>query len=155
MMKKHVLIEILCFLLMANFFYEGVYKIAYFGNWEFWITGEPIMKPIAVMLKYAIPAIEIILSLLLFSPSYRAFAVYGIICLQFIFIFWVMSVYFFTHYLFWPYHALWDKPTWMQKLIYALFLSWLAYAVIIISRKVNSKNGENKKLRNELANSGQ
>ena len=138
--KKNVIIEIICFLLMLNFFYEGVYKLAHFGDWRFWITEQPLIKSIGGLLKYVVPIAEIVFSILLALPSKRKVALYSIISMQILFILWVMSVYLLTAYLFWPYHAIWDKPTWMGKMSFGLVLSWLAYWVIYLIGKQKVKN---------------
>lgn len=56
-----------------------------------------------------------------------------------------MSVYLFTPYLFWPFHALWKNPTWMQKMIFALFLCWMAFSAILIAsnKSVFKKDKQN------------
>jgi hypothetical protein len=136
----NVIIEAICFLLMLNFFYEGIHKVAYFKNYGFWLTHEPLIMSLGKFLQYSIPIIEISIALLLFKPKYRNQILYLIIILQVVFIFWIMSVYFFTHYLFWPYHAFWSKPTWMQKMGYSLLLSWLAFIAIIIIKKKTLRN---------------
>src|SRR5882757_10426313 len=127
MKTKKIIIEIICLVLVLNFFYEGIYKIAYIQNYGFWVTHEPLLRPIGKILTYLIPTGEIALSLLFLVPSCRIFALYITLAGLIIFVLWVMSVYLFTHFLFWPYHALWGRPTWMQKMLISLGLCWLAF----------------------------
>jgi len=94
-----------------------------------------------------------LLSLLFLIPSYRVAAFYITIIVSVIFILWIMSVYLFTHYLFWPYHALWEKSTWMQKMLISAGMSWLAFTAILLSgNKFTGNKTLSKLLRNMPAN---
>lgn len=153
MKTKKTIVEIICFLLMLHFFYEGIYKITYLSHYSFYITHAPLLSPVGKVLTYIVPIGEIILSVMIMLPRFRKAASYMVIVVQFAFVVWVMSVYLFTHYLFWPYHALWNEPTWMQKMIFALALSWLAFTVIILSGNITLiRNKKLNTLRNTPAN---
>lgn len=139
--NKNQVIGLICILLMLNFFYDGIYRIAYFKYWESWITHEPIIKYAGPILKYAIPIIDLGLAFAILRPPYRQYALYLIIISQWLFIFWVMSVYLLTGFLFWPFHAFWSgQPTWMQKMSFSLLLSWLSFITIIIRKNNKTSN---------------
>lgn len=140
MLSKKWLYEFICFLLMLNFFYEGIYKIAHFGHWTFWITSEPFLRSGGFVLKYLIPTFEILIAFSLLTDKKRSIGLYSIIIAEILSIMWIMSVYIFTNYLFWPYHALWEDPSWMQKMIFGLILSWLALVAIVLSFKTVQKS---------------
>jgi hypothetical protein len=127
-------VEAICLILILYFFYEGIYKIAYFGNYAFWLHHAPLLKPVAGILQYLIPIGELVLSLSLIAPSYRGVALGITFIVLIIFLSWIMSVYLFTNRLFWPYHALWHKPTWMQKMLISTGLLWLSFIAIIVLR---------------------
>lgn len=147
MNKNKTITEIICFLLMLNFFFEGINKIAYFEMYSWWATHKPLIKQIGGILSFFVPALEIAIAIFLLIPKYRKIALYAVIAAEIIFILWVMSVYLFTSILFWPYHAIWKDPTWMQKMLYGLLLSWLAFiAIIVNARTVNTQNHSIKKL---------
>lgn len=137
---KKWLYECICLMLILNFFYEGVQKLTYLDMYSFWVSHSPVIRKFGAVLQYAVPFIEITIAILLIIPRYRGIALVTIIAVETGFILWVMSVYLFTGYLFWPYHALWDNPTWMQKMIYGLMLAWLAFTALFLnSRKKMSK----------------
>ena len=155
MKAKKIIVEIICLILLLNFFYDGVYKIAYLNNYGFWLHHAPLLRPVADILTYVIPVGEIVLSLALLIPSYRVSALYSIIGVLIVFVLWVMSVYLFTHRLFWPYHALWQKPTWMQKMLISMGMCWLAFIAVVISKGVfYFKRFSSNSLRNTPANVG-
>lgn len=135
MLSKKGLYDFIILLLILNFFYEGIQKLAYLEVYGFWITHAPIIRRLGLILKYAVPLSEISIAVLLMIPRYREIGFIAIVVMEIGFILWVISVYLFTGYLFWPYHALWDDPTWMQKMVYALMLAWLALGGLVLSRK--------------------
>src|SRR5690606_4140471 len=109
MPEKTWLYECIGFLLILNFFYEGIQKLAYLHVYSFWVNHAPIIRKFGAMLQYAVPFVEIAIAVLLIIPRYRSIALVTIIAVETGFILWVMSVYLFTGYLFWPYYALWDN----------------------------------------------
>jgi hypothetical protein len=134
MKTRKIIVEIICLILLLNFFYEGIYKIAYWGNYAFWVKHAPLLRPIWQLLTYIIPVGEIALALSFLAPKFRIKALYISIGVLIVFVLWVMSSYLFTSRLFWPYHALWEKPTWMQKMLISLGLSWLALTALILAK---------------------
>jgi hypothetical protein len=134
MRTKKIIVDIICLLLVLNFFYEGIYKIAYFHGYGFWLHHMPFLKGVSVGLNYLVPVGELVLSLLFLANRYRMVALYMTIIFSLLFILYVMSGFLFTDRLFWPYHALWAHPTWMQKMLIALGWSWLALAAIILTK---------------------
>jgi len=134
-------------------FYEGIYKVAHWSNYAFWVKHAPLLKPVWQVLTYVIPLGEIILSVMLLFFKYRKVALYGTIGALMISVFWIISVYLFTNRLFWPYHALWNKSTWVQKMSISLALSWLSFVGIILLNSTLSFRGIfSNSLRNKPAN---
>lgn len=143
MKTRKIIVEVICLILLLNFFYEGIYKVAYWSNYAFWMKHAPLLKPVWQILTYAIPVGEIALALAFLAPKFRVRALYVSIGVLFVFVLWVMSGYLFTTQLFWPYHALWEKPTWMQKMLLSLGMSWLALTAIVMSSSVSLRKGYN------------
>ena len=138
---------------MLNFFYEGIYKVAYWSNYAFWVKHAPLLRPVWQVLAYAIPVGEIVLAFLFLVPSYRVTLLYSIIVLSILFVIWIISVYLFTNYAFWPFHALWKKPTWMQKMLISLGFGWLScIGIILLKDGFFVRQIMSKTLRNTPAN---
>lgn len=153
MRTRNVIIEIICLLLVLNFFYEGIYKVAYFQAYGFWLKHAPLLKPVSVFLNYLIPFGEVALSLLLLHPRYRTGALYTVIIVLIIYILYIMSAYLFTNRLFFPYHELWEKPTWMQKMLISLGWGWFAFLAIILQKGgLSFKRFSSSSLRNTSVN---
>ena len=138
MKTRKIVVEIICVVLMMFWFYEGIYKVAYFQQFGFYITHAPLLRSAGGMLKYLIPFGEIGLAVMFMLPKYRTVALYSTIAALLLFVFWIMSVYLFTGWLFWPYHALWENPTWIQKMLISLGICWLSFVVIMLSIPVRT-----------------
>ena len=153
MKTRKIIVEVICVILLLNFFYEGIYKIAYWGNYAFWVKHAPLLKPVGQVLTYAIPVGEIVLALSFLAPKFRVRALYLSVGVLMVFVLWIMSSYLFTTRIFWPYHALWEKPTWMQKMLISLGLCWLSFTAILLSNpKFSFKRYSSSSLRNTPAN---
>ncbi len=147
MKTRKVIVEVICLVLLMFWFYEGVYKVAYWGSFSFYIKHAPLLRPVWKVLAYGIPIFEIGLALMFVFPKQRIKALYISIAALLVFVFWVMSAHLFTQRIFWPYHALWEKPTWMQKMLISMGLAWVALVAIVFEAsklKVNSTVLRNK-----------
>ena|SRR5258708_6085636 len=153
MKTRKIIVEIICLILLLNFFYEGIYKIAYWQNYAFWIKHAPLLKPVWQILTYTIPIGEIALALSFLVPKFRLKALYISIGALGVYVLWVMSGYLFTNRIFFPCHALWEKPTWMQKMLISLGFCWLALtAILLVNSKLSFKRYSSNSLRNTSAN---
>lgn len=133
MKMRKIIVEIICFILLMNWFYEGIYKVAYWSNFSLYMKHAPLLKPVWQVLAYGIPVGEIVLALMFIFPKQRVRALYISIGVSMVFVFWIISVYLFTNRLFWPYHAMWKGPTWMQKMVISLGVCWGAFTVIVLA----------------------
>ena len=155
MKTRRIIVEVICFVLLMNWFYEGIYKVAYWSNFSFYMKHAPLLKPVWQILAYVIPVGEIGLALLFLFPKKRMIALYLSIGGFLVFVFWIMSVYLFTNRLFIPHHGLWDKPTWMQKMLISLGFGWMSLMAIILSTPTMTiKLISSKSLRNTSSNIG-
>ena len=153
MKTRKIIVEVICLVLMLNFFYEGIYKIGYWSNYAFWVKHAPLLEPVWQILTYAIPIGEIALALAFMVSKFRIRALYISIGVLFVFVLWIMSSYLFTSRVFWPYHALWEKPTWMQKMLISLGICWMALIVIVLSSPIKlQKRYPAAAMKNEPAN---
>ena len=153
MKTKKIVAEVICMILLMYFFYDGIYKIAYWSNYAFWMKNAPLLKPIWQVLTYGIPVGEILLAVGFMVPKFRVRALYVTIGGLVGFVLWVMSAHLFTNRLFWPYHAIWEKPSWMQVMLMSLGMCWMTFTVVILSGPIVSlNNNTSKSLRNTPAN---
>ena len=153
MKTRKIIVEIICLILLLNFFYEGIYKIAYWPNFAVWMKHAPLLRPVWQILTYVIPIGEIALALAFMVQKFRVKALYISIGVLAAFVLWVISSYLFTNRIFFPYHALWEKPIWMQKMLISLGLCWLAFTAVLLSNpNLSFKKYFSNSLRNKPAN---
>ncbi|MHA4806562.1 MauE/DoxX family redox-associated membrane protein [Flavitalea flava] len=129
---RKLITEIICFALLLNFFYDGIYKLVHIQEYQFWLKHAAFVKLMPGYFTYTIPLVEVVLAILILIPLSRVFALYLSMILPIIFILYVMSSFLFSPLIFWPFHGLWAHPSWMQKMVYSLLLSWLAFTAIVI-----------------------
>lgn len=152
MKTRKIIVEVICFILMIYFFYEGIYKVAYWHNFGIWMYYAPLLKPVSGVLKYSIPIGEIVLAISFFLSRFRIGALYISIGVLLLYVFWIMVVSLFTHFLFWPFHALWEKPNWVQMMLIALGLCWMAFIALAFLRPMGKPKSNSKVLRNMPVN---
>ena len=70
MKAKKIAVEVICLILLMYFFYDGIYKVAYWSNYAFWMKHAPLLKPVWQVLTYVIPVGEIVLALAFLKPSF-------------------------------------------------------------------------------------
>ena len=134
MKTRKVIIELICLLLMMNFFFEGIYKIANWARYMHWMKRIPLLEGIWQFIAYGLPLVEFALALLFMKPSQRIKALYLSMVAFTIFVLWVMSAALFSHRIFGPLQHFWPKENWVDKMLIALGLGWMAFGAIILSK---------------------
>ena len=153
MKTRKMVVEVICIILLLNFFYEGLYKLFDLHGYGLYITRAPFLKGVGSLLKYIIPFGEIGLAALLVIPGYRRKALYLAMGGFILYVIWIMGVILFTNYLFTAYHPQWDKQTWMQKMLISMGFCWMAFIAVILATPGDTlKMKKSNLLRNVPAN---
>jgi uncharacterized membrane protein YphA (DoxX/SURF4 family) len=142
--NKDFFIEIVCFLLMIYFFYEGIYKIVHLSGYGNWLFDKPYLGAISGFLKFAIPIFEIALSVLLLTPFKKRMVLYFVLLSQIIFVIWILNIFPFKRLIFNPYHSYWIRPRWFDKIIFTLCVSWVSLIGIYLLTKNQTRTTEKK-----------
>lgn len=132
---RNKIIEVICFLLMVYFFYEGIFKIIHIIGYGHWLSNKPYLENAKSLLQYGIPIVEISISILVAIPRYRKIALYAIILSQLIFIAWIWNIFPFKSLIFSPYHSYIIRPKWLDKMLFALSVSWVSVIAIYLLLK--------------------
>lgn len=132
MKTKNVIIEVICFLLLVNFFYQGIYIFAYFKNYSIWLHGAPYLKSVSLYFIYVIPSLEIVLAILLWINGFRLVGLIATLVSFTLFIGYIMAACLFSPLLFWPFHAYWAHAHWIGILIFTVSLAWLNFIAILL-----------------------
>lgn len=84
-MKKNIIIDIICFLLIFLFVYAGISKLADHTNFHVQLDNMYLIHYAEPVLSYAIPIIEILIALALISLVFRLYALYASLLLLILF----------------------------------------------------------------------
>lgn len=84
-MKRSMLIEGIAILFMVLFLYTGASKLMDYDVFTEQIGASPILEPVSTVVAWALPAVEFIVSIALFIPSWRLRGLYGALGLMIIF----------------------------------------------------------------------
>jgi hypothetical protein len=131
---RKVILELIILTLLFYFFYEGIYKIAYWSNYAIWLHRAPLIKPFWIPLTYLIPIGEIGLSIALILPQHKIMALHITISMLLFFILWVAGAHVFSTQLFWPFHGFSKNPTWMENILISLGLCWMSFYALVVSK---------------------
>jgi hypothetical protein len=134
MKTRKIIVEVICFVLMMNWFYEGIYKVANWERFAIWIKHAPLLTPIWQPISYGVPIIEIMVALFFLKTSFSTRALYISMGVLIVYVFWVMAAVLFTHRLFWPFHSLWLNTNWVDKMLISLSLCWIAFIAVLLSK---------------------
>jgi hypothetical protein len=135
MKSKRILLDVVYFLLLLFFFYSGIQKVAYFRNYSFWVGHVPLLKHFPYLIKYTVPAGELVLAALLMFPKKRIWALYGAIAGNFLFVLYIFWTVWVKGFFFPLYEPWWRHENWFQKLLITLALIWVLVILILAEKK--------------------
>ncbi|MGN6212014.1 MauE/DoxX family redox-associated membrane protein [Parafilimonas sp.] len=84
-MKKNIIIDIICFLLIFLFVYAGISKLADHANFHVQLGNMYLIHYAEPVLSYAIPILEILIALALVIPIFRLYGLYASLLLLILF----------------------------------------------------------------------
>ena len=81
-LSKATIVEIISILYSILFLYTAVSKLMELDVFQEQIAENPILQPVAPIITWAVPIIEIILSIILFIPQWRLKGLYASLALM-------------------------------------------------------------------------
>jgi len=135
MPKKQVLIETICALIIGLFVYAGISKFLDFKNFIDQMNNQPLPNSWTPFLVWAIPLLEVAISIALLFEYTRLLALYGSLIVMIIFTLYTGIV--LLH--FFPYipcscGGVIRKLTWPQHLVLNVFYTALSSLGIVLQR---------------------
>jgi len=135
MKQKVFFAEFISYLLCLIFFYDGIYKIAYWHNYATWMRHAPFIKPVWMPLTYFIPVAQIVLAVRVVMERYKVQSFYYMAAFSILFLVWLMLSILFSEKVFFPFHNIFVHVlTWREKFGFALVESWLAFIGIVLMK---------------------
>src|SRR5690349_3293684 len=95
-LKKSVLLEIFCLLFVILFLYAGASKLFEYPIFIEQLAQSPLFKPIAPALAIALPVLEIIIAIMIFTDRFRYIGIYIFTILMVLFTLYISILLLFT-----------------------------------------------------------
>lgn len=130
-MARKIIIESICVLFILLFVYAAVSKLQDYPKFLVQLGQSPLLTAYVNWVAWAIPAIEIILSVLLAIPETRLYALYGSFTLMVMFSAYIVAILNFSDYIPCSCGGVLQHMTWTTHLIFnAVFVILGAFGVL-------------------------
>lgn len=132
------IVFIICLFCVFLFMFSAYEKITDHSRFESGLSKVEVLKPFAGLISWAVPVLEIAISLLLIIPGYIKWGLYSYISLMTIFTFYILSTLLLREKL--PCHCnlIIEKLSWSEHLWFNLLFIGLA----ALALKLNRSNGK-------------
>jgi uncharacterized membrane protein YphA (DoxX/SURF4 family) len=141
-MKRSLLIDIATVLFMSLFLYAALSKLSKFELGREQLTLMPLIGSKATVIVWLVPAVEILISILIFLPRTRKAGFYAATSLMVIFTFYIIYIMEKAHDLPCTCGGLLEMLSWPQHLVFNIAFVLLGITSIIMLRKpVNGLDG--------------
>ncbi|WP_369411606.1 MauE/DoxX family redox-associated membrane protein [Longitalea luteola] len=135
--KKIIIVEIVSGLLILLFLYTGLSKLFDHDVFAFQLGRSPLLQSAAPILSYALPIIELITAILLFTKQYQAKALnFSFILLSSFTVYLIFMVAFYKD-LPCTCGGVISKMSWQQHIVFNLIITFLTFLAIRLNRKMN------------------
>jgi hypothetical protein len=139
--NKGTLLNIICLVFVFIFFYQGIYKLSDINGFKLWLKFAPFIhryKNMISYMAYIIPIAQIIISMLLLIPKYRATSLYITFIALLLYIVYYFIADHFHYMVLDPYYRPWPSFSWIEAMIVAVLFVWLAFSGILLNN-INNK----------------
>ena len=144
-MKNKTLIEIIAALFILLFVYTAVSKFFAFRSFNYVLGTSPLIgKNLAPIVAYAIPLLEIVISLLLFFPRTRKMGLWLSLGLMLLFTAYIGYLSLFVSHLPCRCGGVISKMSWTQHFYFNIFFTLLAVLGLWLYRKQRVQRERNK-----------
>ena len=132
--------EGICLLFVILFVYAAVSKWLEFEKFRAQLGQSPLLTSLADGLVWAVPAVELAISLLFFVPRFRLAALYASLSLMTLFTAYIVAILYFSPYVPCSCGGILEKLGWTEHLVFNLVFIVLAVAGILLYTKPGKTN---------------
>jgi len=133
-MKRSTLSQLLCALLLSLFLYAALSKLLNYPQFVSQLTLHPLLRPVSGVMAWALPAVEILVSICLFFPLWRLNGLYASFLLLVIFSVYILGMLLTASHLPCSCGGVFQHLTWGEHLICNTILAVLALWAIRLER---------------------
>ena len=141
-MKRKLVIEIICSLLIFLFVYTAASKLLGYNNFKYVLGKSPLISGYAAIIALALPITEGLVALLLLLPRTRLWGLYASLALMTVFTGYLAYMISFTPRLPCSCGGVLKQMTWRQHLVFNVFFLLLALSGVMLQRKQSRKETE-------------
>ena len=139
-MKRPVIIEIISCLLIALFVYAAVAKIMDMQQFQIQLGKSPLLTSFSTLVSFAVPAIEVIISLTLVLPRFRLFGLYASFSLMLLFTLYIIAILHLDKNIPCSCGGILEKMGWKEHLVFNSVFTLIAIVAVLIYPGTHSKN---------------
>lgn len=139
---KQMIVEIICYLFVLLWLYAATNKILDFQKFKVQIGQSPILTNYALIIAWAIPCIEIILSILLLINRTFLAGLYTSFGLMFTFTAYITVILNFAERVPCSCGGILEKMGWMEHLIFNIGFLFLALIAVILKSQLNESQAK-------------
>jgi uncharacterized membrane protein YphA (DoxX/SURF4 family) len=129
---KSIFLNSICLLYILLFVYAAVSKLLDFENFQVQLGQSPLLSAFASWVSWAVPIIELLISLLLIFPKYRLIGFFSAFSLMILFTTYIIIILNFSSFVPCSCGGILEKMNWTQHLIFNIVFVLLALGGILI-----------------------
>jgi hypothetical protein len=138
-MKQKITIEIICSLLVLLFVYAAVSKLTEYNVFKIQLTNSPFLKPLAAIIVWLIPTVELIIVVMLTVRYTRTAGLYSSFLLLLVFTLYITGMLVSGIHLPCSCGGIIQHLSWKQHLLFNLFFIVLTLIGIVFERNQKLK----------------
>jgi len=135
-LKKQTILEIISLLFVILFLYTGISKFSDYDVFREQLGASPTLGPVAPVMSWGLPVIEIIVAVMVFVQRYRRYGLYASFVLMIIFTGYVGALLLFSDELPCSCGGIIALLSWPQHLVVNVLLIILAFTAIKLQQQV-------------------
>lgn len=137
-MKKELIIEVIVFLFVLLFLYAAGIKLTEYKLFIAQMGVSPLITKYAKILAWMVPSLEIIISILLIIPKFRALGLYAAFALMMVFTFYIIAIFSVSTELPCACGGVLSKLGWKEHLIFNICFDLLGLIAILFNNLLDT-----------------
>ena len=143
---RNTIIEVICLLYVLLFIYAAVSKVLDFENFQIQLGQSPLLSVYAWWISLAVPAAEILISILLCIPKFKSIGLFAALSMMMMFSAYIFIIINFSSFVPCSCGGILEKMGWNAHLAFNLiFVSLAVLALVLQGKKSDEYAGSNKK----------
>lgn len=127
--------DILCFLLMLCFFYEGSFLIMRRELFDLWLKYLPLMSKVHQPISFLLPVAEMLIALLIIIPRTRHRGLWLALTGCLAVLMYLVTALLFSNKFFLVFHPYWKFMKWFHKMLLLLGVLWTVFLLLVTGAK--------------------